>query len=76
MGHPMGTYIIRFVDLAYLVLWHEFWDGDEPSHRSIQANKDGRLQRSTVVEARNAVEAAEKVTKEIIWDVMLFERQS
>jgi hypothetical protein len=60
----MSTYIVRYVEWIYLVLWHEFWDGDKPSHRSIQANKNGRLQRSTVVEARSAEEAVEKVERD------------
>ena len=60
----MATYIVRYVRRNYLALWHEFWDGPKPSHRSIQANKDGRLQQSTVVDARNAKEAADKVERD------------
>ncbi len=60
----MPTYLVRYVRRNDLALWHEFWDGPEPSHRSIQANKDGRLQQSTVVDAPNAKEAADKVERD------------
>ncbi len=60
----MRTYIVKYADQNDLPLWHEYWDGAEPSQRSIDANKDGRLQRSTVVEARNAEEAADKVERD------------
>jgi hypothetical protein len=44
-----------------LSLWHEYWDRSAPSPRSIEANKDFRLQQSTAVDARDAKEAADKV---------------
>jgi hypothetical protein len=60
----MRTYIVRYVRRDDLRLWHEYWDGAEPSPRSIEANKDSRLQQSTVVDARNAKEAADEVERD------------
>lgn len=57
----MPTYIVRYVRRKDLSLWHEYWDGAEPSPRSIEANKDSRLQQSTDVVARNAKKAADTV---------------
>ncbi len=56
----MPTYLVRYVPRSGLSLWHEFWDGPEPSLRSIKANKHGRLEQSMVVDARNANEAADE----------------
>jgi hypothetical protein len=55
---------MRYVRRNDLSLWHEYWDGAEPYPRSIEANKDNRLQQSTVVDARNAKEAADKVERD------------
>ncbi len=60
----MATYIVRYAQQDDLSLWHQFWDGSEPSHRANEANKDGRLAQSTVVNARNAQEAADKVERD------------
>ncbi len=60
----MGTYIVRYARRDDLSLWHELWDTPEPSHRALEANKDGRLARSTVVDAQNALEAADKVERD------------
>ncbi len=56
----MPAFLVRYVRRSDLSLWHEFWDGPEPSLRSIKANRDGRLGLSKVVDGRNAHEAADK----------------
>ena len=60
----MPTYLVRYVRRNDLALWHEYWDGPEPSPRSIKANKHGRLGQSAVIDTPNAREAAEKVERD------------
>jgi hypothetical protein len=60
----MAIYLVKYVRRNDLTLWHEFWDSPKPSHRSIEANKDARLGQSTLVDARNAHEAADKFERD------------
>jgi len=39
----MRTYIVRYVRTHDLPLWHEYWDGAEPSPRSIEATAMQKL---------------------------------
>ncbi len=54
----MTEYSVPVVERAQLSLWHEYWNGPEPSTRAKAANANGSLEKTIIVTARNPSEAA------------------
>ena len=54
----MPLYDVPIVRRDLLALWHEFWDGPEPTERAYLASVDGSLDRAVKVHAANATRAA------------------
>jgi hypothetical protein len=54
----MPLYDVPIVRSDFLSLWHEFWDGAEPTERARHADADGSLNRAVKVRAANATQAA------------------
>ena len=54
----MPMYDVPIVRRELLSLWHEFWDGPEPTERASQADRDGSLSHSETIIADSATEAA------------------
>jgi hypothetical protein len=54
----LTEYSVPVVERAQLSLWHEYWDGQEPSARAKTANANGSLEKTIIVTARNPSEAA------------------
>ena len=52
-----ALYSVRVVRRELLPLWREFWEADKPTKRAIEANKDGSLGETRLIDARNAKEA-------------------
>ena len=54
----MPMYDVPIVRRDLLSLWHEFWDGPEPTERAHLANAGGSLDRAVKVRAAHATQAA------------------
>ena len=68
----MPLYDVPIVRRDLLSLWHEFWDGPEPTERSHLANDaDGCLSRAVKVHAPNATQAAAIAERQNPGDVAL-----
>lgn len=53
----MPDYNVPIVEKDKLTLWKEFWEGKEPTQKSIDANKRAELGQSVFVKAKNKQEA-------------------
>ena len=54
----MPLYDVPIVRGDLLSLWHEFWDGAEPTERARHADADGSMNRAVKIRAANATQAA------------------
>ena len=54
----MPMYDVPIVRTDLLSLWHEYWDGPEPTKRASLANIGGCLEQAVQIRAENATEAA------------------
>jgi hypothetical protein len=67
----MPLYDVPIVQRELVSLWHEFWDGPEPTERAYLANVDGALERAVQVHAENATEAVSIAERDNPGDVAI-----
>ena len=67
----MPVYDVPIVRRDLLSLWHEFWDGPEPTERAYLASVNGALDRAVKIRAANATQAASLAERDNPGDVAL-----
>jgi hypothetical protein len=70
-GRMMPVYDVPIVRQDLLSLWHEFWDGPEPTERASLASVNGDLDRAVKIRAANASQAASLAERDHPGDVAI-----